>query len=49
MKVIEAPEYVVPVAQAGPSTKRRRTTTSEDVKPNHKAILAARVRELEVS
>jgi hypothetical protein len=49
MRVIEAPEPIIPAAQAGPSTKRKRTTTSEDVKPDHKAVLAARVKELEVS
>ena len=49
MRVLEAPKPVVPAAEAGPSTKRKRTSTSDDVKPDHKAVLAARVKELEVS
>jgi len=48
MRVIEAPEPI-PAAQAGPPTKRKRAATSDDVKPDHKAVLTARVKELEVS
>jgi len=48
MGVIEASDHV-PVILAGPSTKRKRDATLEDTKPTHKALLAARVKELEVS
>ena len=49
MRIVEVPEPVEPVIPAGQSMKRKRTATSEDVKPDHKAVLAARVKELEVS
>jgi len=49
MRIVEVPEPVVPITVADPSMKRKRTATSEDVKPDHKAMLAARVKELEVS
>jgi hypothetical protein len=49
MGIIKAPEPIAPVIQAGPSTKRKRSTTSEDIKPDQKAVLAARVKDLEVS
>lgn len=49
MRIVEVPESVEPVIPAGPSMKGKRTATSEDVKPDHKAMLAASIKELEVS
>jgi len=47
MGIVEVPEPVIPVVPAGPSMKR--IATFEDVKPDEKAMLIARVKELEVS
>jgi len=49
MRIVEAPEASVPVIVAGPSMKRKRIATLEDVDPDEKEMLAARVKELEVS
>jgi hypothetical protein len=57
MGIIEAPELQVPVVEPNTAKKRKRieldvkkeNPTCEDIKPSRKALLAARLKELEVS